>query len=106
MAATDCSAHESLRAFFINGDFVDGWLCAMTGGDAATQLMLFALIFGGVELALFVSTRSLVSPAVIAILFGGVMFAFVPATLVNLALVALLLLGGALGLLVAYRSGT
>jgi len=106
MVAATCSAHESLRAFFLDGDFVDGWLCAMTGGDAATQLMLFALIFGGIELALFVSTRSLIQPAIIAILFGGVMFGVLPATVTNLALVAILLLLGALGLLVAFRSGS
>lgn len=106
MVATDCSAHESLRTFFIEGEFVDGWVCAMTGGDAATQLLLFAVLFGGIELALFVSTRSLISPAIVAILFGGVMFGLLPATLTNLALVALLLLGGALGLFVAYRSGS
>lgn len=106
MVSANCSAHESLRAFFLNGDFVDGWLCSMTGGDVATQLMLFALIFGGIELALFISTRSVIQPAIIAILFGGVMFGLLPATLPNLALVALLLLGGALGLLVAFRSGS
>jgi hypothetical protein len=47
-----------------------------------------------------------ISPAIVAILFGGVIFTVVPATLTNLALVAILLLLGGLGLLVAYRSGS
>jgi threonine/homoserine efflux transporter RhtA len=78
----------------------------MTGGDAATALLIFGVIFGGIELSLFVSTRSVISPAIVAILFGGVIFSVVPATLTNLALVAILLLLGGLGLLVAYRSGS
>jgi len=49
---------------------------------------------------------AVISPAIVAILFGGVIFSVVPATLTNLALVAILLLLGALGLLVAYRSGS
>jgi len=49
---------------------------------------------------------TVISPAIVAILFGGVIFSVVPATLTNLALVAILLLLGALGLLVAYRSGS
>jgi len=64
------------------------------------------MIFGGVELALFVSGASIVIPSILAILFGGVMFGLLPATLVNLALVGVLLLLGSLGLLIAFRSGT
>ena len=45
-------------------------------------------------------------PSILAILLGGVMFGLLPATFVNLALVAVLLLLGSLGLLVAFRSGT
>jgi len=74
--------------------------------NAATALLIFGVIFGGIELSLFVSTRSVISPAIVAILFGGVIFSLVPATLTNLALVAVLLLLGGLGLLVAYRSGS
>jgi hypothetical protein len=70
------------------------------------MLFLFGVVFGGIELSLFVSTRSVVTPAIVAILFGGVIFTLVPATVTNLALVAILLLLGALGLLVAFRSGS
>ncbi len=106
MVAADCSAYPSLWEFFVSGDFVDGWICAMTGGDAATALLIFGVIFGGIELSLFVSTRSVISPAIVAILFGGVFLTLAPATLTNLALVALLLLLGGLGLLVFFRSGS
>jgi len=51
-----CDTYDTLREFFIQGEFVTGWDCVMTGGDPATQLMLFTLIFGGVELALFITT--------------------------------------------------
>jgi len=106
MVSADCSAEPTLARFFSSGEFIDGWICAMTGGDTATALLLFGLIFGGIELSLFVSTRSVISPAIVAILFGGVIFTVVPATMTNLALVAILLLLGGLGLLVAYRSGS
>jgi len=101
-----CSEYDTLREFFLEGHFIRGWDCVMTGGDPATQLMLFGLIFGGLELSLFVTTGSVVMPSILAILLGGVMFGLLPATFVNLALVAVLLLLGSLGLLVAFRSGT
>jgi hypothetical protein len=105
MAAMTCSEYGSLWEFFVNGYFVRGWDCAMTGGDVAAQLMFASVIFGGVGLALFVTTGSVVMPAVIAILVGSVIFALLPATLANIALVAVLLLLGGLGLLIAFRSG-
>ena len=101
-----CEEVDRISELWIDGQFVRGWECAMTGGDPAAQLMMFALIFGGLQLSLFVTTGSIVIPAVISVLLGGVMFAVLPATFANLALVALLLLLGALGLLVAFRSGT
>ena len=101
-----CSTYDSLREYFVQGEFMVGWDCVMTGGAPAVQLLLFTMIFGGVELALFVSGASIVIPSILAILFGGVMFGLLPATLVNLALVGVLLLLGSLGLLIAFRSGT
>lgn len=107
MTATNstCDAYDSLHEAFVQGDFITGWDCVMTGGDPATQLLMAALIFGGIELALFVQTASVVIPSIVAILFGGIMFGLLPATLTNIALVAVLLLLGALGLLIAFRSG-
>lgn len=104
--AVTCSEYESLWEFFLQGHFVRGWDCAMTGGDVATQLMFASVVFGGVGLSLFVTTGSLVIPSILAILFGGVILGLLPATLVNIALVAVLLLLGGLGLLIAFRSGT
>lgn len=105
MADVTCSDYPTLWEFFTQGHFIRGWDCAMTGGDAATQLMFASVIFGGVGLGLFITTGSVVMPAVLAILLGGAILTLLPATLVNLALVAVLLLLGALGLLIAYRSG-
>jgi hypothetical protein len=104
--AVTCSEYESLWEFFLQGYFVRGWDCAMTGGDVATQLMFASVVFGGVGISLFVTTGSLVIPSILAILFGGVILGLLPATLVNIALVAVLLLLGGLGLLIAFRSGT
>ena len=102
----DCDEVDSIPSLWIDGEWVAAWECAMTGGDTAMSLLLMALIFGGLQLSLFVTTSSVVIPAIISILVGGAMFALLPATLVNLAMVALLLLLGSLGLLVAFRSGT
>jgi hypothetical protein len=63
MVSANCSAEPTLARFFSSGEFVDGWICAMTGGDAATALLIFGVIFGGIELSLFVSTRSVISAA-------------------------------------------
>jgi len=103
--ATTCGTYDSLREFFVAGEFITGWDCVMTGGDPATQLFMAALIVGGIEVALFVQSGSVVMPSIVAILFGGIFFGLLPATLVNIALVAVLLLLGGLGLLVAFRSG-
>ena len=101
-----CEEVDTLRELFLDGYFVRGWDCAMTGGEPAAQLMFASVIFGGVGLSLFVTTGSLVTPSVLAILFGGVVLGLLPATFANIALVAILLLLGGLGLLVAFRSGT
>lgn len=101
-----CNEFDSLFEFFVEGHFIAGWDCTMTGGDPATQFMFFGLIFGATGLGLFVTTGSLITPAVISILLGGAIFGLLPATFVNLALVATLLLLGGLGLLVAFRSGS
>lgn len=106
MTGVNCGAYGKLWEFFVNGQFRAGWECTMTGGDPAMSLFLFAMIFGGIELALFVKDGSPLQPAVLAILTGGVMFGLLPATLVNIALVGILLLLGSLGLLVAFRAGT
>ena len=101
-----CEDYETLRDIFLDGYFVRGWDCTMTGGDVATQLMFASVIFGGVGLSLFVTTGSLVIPSILAILFGAVVLTLLPATFANIAMVAVLLLLGGLGLLIAFRSGT
>lgn len=106
LGGVSCGQYDSLREFFVNGEFIGGWRCVMTGGDPATELLFFSLIFGGLELALFVQSGSVVLPSVLAILLGGAIFGLLPATLVNIALVGVLLLLGSLGLLIAFRSGT
>ena len=99
----DCGEFETLREFFLEGYFVRGWDCAMTGGDSATQLMFAFVIFGGVGLGLFVTTGSVVLPAVLGILFAGVLFALLPPTVTNIALVVLLLLFSVAGILLVRR---
>ena len=100
-----CSEAESLTDLFIDGFFVQGWNCTMTGGDQGILLMFMTMIFGGVGMALFITTGSLAIPSVLGILLAGMLFAVLPATVVNLALVVLLLVLSSGGLLLAYRAG-
>jgi hypothetical protein len=104
--AVSCGDYSSLWEFFVEGHIIKGWSCTMTGGEATAQLLFASVIFGGVGLSLFVTTGSVVIPSVLAILFGSVVLALMPATFANIALVATLLLLGGLGLLIAYRSGS
>jgi hypothetical protein len=106
MTGVNCGAYDALWRFFTNGQFRAGFECTMTGGDPGMSLFLFAMIFGGLELALFVRDGSPLQPAILAILTGGIMFGLLPATLVNIALVATLLLLGSIGVLVYFRAGT
>lgn len=106
MTGVNCGVYSELWRFFVNGQFRAGFECTMTGGEPAMSLFLFAMIFGAVELALFVRDGSPLQPAILAILSGGIMAGLLPATLVNIALIGTLLLLGALGLLVAFRAGT
>jgi len=106
MTGVNCGAYSELWRFFVDGQFRAGWECTMTGGDPTMSLFLFAMIFGAVELSLFIRDGSPLQPAILAILTGGVMFGLLPATLVNIALVAALLLLGSIGVLVYFRAGT
>lgn len=100
-----CSEVDSLTDLFVEGFFVQGWNCTMTGGDQGILLMFMTMIFGGVGMALFITTGSLAIPSVLGILLAGMLFAVLPATVVNLALVVLLLVLSSGGLLLAYRTG-
>ena len=99
----DCSEWDSTWELFVEGYFVAGWDCAMTGGDSMLQLVFGMMIFGAVGLSLFVTTGSLLIPSILAILFAGVIFTLLPPTIVNIALVALMLSIGAAGILLTRR---
>jgi len=100
-----CSEVDSLTELFVDGYFVQGWNCTMTGGDQGILLMFMTMVFGGVGLSLFITTGSLAIPSVLGILLAGMLFALLPATVVNLALIVLLLVLSSGGLLLAYRVG-
>jgi len=83
----------------VEGWFRQGWVCAMTGGNQSSLLLLSTMLVGGVGLSLFIATGSLTIPAVLAILVGGVLLAALPATFINVTLIMLLLIIPAGGVL-------
>ena len=99
----NCSEYDRLWELFADGYFVAGWDCTMTGGDPMQQVLMGGIIFGAVGLSLFISTGSLLIPSVLAILFAGVIFALLPPTMVNIALVAMLLILSAAGIMLTRR---
>lgn len=86
-----CAEAESLRSLFIEGWFIRGWQCTMTGGNESTLLLLTLMIYGGVGAALFISTGSMLIPVVLSVLLAGILFVTLPATAANLVTIALLL---------------
>lgn len=100
-----CSETEQLFDLFIDGWFVQGWSCAMTGGDQTTELLFMLITFAAVGVSLFVTTGSLIIPSILGLLLAGMLFAVLPATAINVAMIVLLLVLSAGGLLVVYRAG-
>jgi len=88
---------------FVEGWFRQGWVCAMTGGNQSTLLLLSTMLVGGVGLSLFIRTGSLQIPAVLAVLTGGVLFVTLPATVTNVVAITLILVVPSITLL-AYKN--
>jgi len=103
-SAPSCSS-QPLLDFFVDGWFIKGWQCTMAGGNSATLLVLSLVIFGAIGLATFISTGSLAIPAVLGILLSGILFAVLPATALNVFVIALLAVLSVGGMLVTLRFG-
>lgn len=99
-----CSS-QKLLDFFVDGYFIHGWQCTMAGGDSGVLLVLSLMIFGAIGLATFISTGSLAIPAVLGVLLAGILFVILPATAVNIAVIALLAVLSVGGMLLTLRFG-
>lgn len=102
--APSCSA-QPLYQLFVDGWFVKGWQCTMAGGQSSTLLVLSLIIFAAVGLSTFIATGSLAIPAVLGILLAGILFAILPATAVNIAVIALIATLSVGGMLITLRFG-
>jgi len=96
---------QKLLDFFVDGFFIKGWQCTMAGGDSSVLLVLSLMIFGAIGLATFISTGSLAIPAVLGVLLAGMLFVILPATAVNIAVIALLATLSVGGMLLTLRFG-
>jgi hypothetical protein len=100
----DC-ASSTLIDLFINGYMIKGWQCTMAGGDSGVLLTLGLIIFGGVGLATFISTGSLAIPAVLGVLLSGILLTVLPATPINILVIALVAVLSVGGLMMTLRFG-
>lgn len=90
---------------FVDGWFVKGWQCTMAGGDPTVLLLLATLIFGAIGLATFISSGSLAIPAVLGVLLSGILLVVLPATPLNIFVIALVAVLSVGGLLLTLRFG-
>lgn len=102
--APSCSNAELLD-LFVDGWFIKGWQCTMAGGDPTVLLLLSTVIFGAIGLATFISSGSLAIPAVLGVLLSGILLAVLPATPLNILVIALIAVLSAGGLLLTLRFG-
>jgi len=102
--APSCGS-QPLLDFFVDGWFIKGWQCTMAGGSSSVLLVLTLVIFAAIGLALFISTGSLAIPAVLGLLLSGILFAILPATAVNIAVIALVATLSVGGMLLTLRFG-
>lgn len=96
---------QPLLDFFIDGWFVRGWQCTMAGGSSEQLLLLSLIIYAGLGLATFIATGSLAIPAVLGVLLSGVLLVVLPATAVNIMVIALLATLSVGGMLMTLRFG-
>lgn len=97
--------NAELLDLFVDGWFVKGWQCTMAGGDPSILLLLSTLIFGAIGLATFISSGSLAIPAVLGVLLSGILLAVLPATPLNILVIALIAVLSVGGLLLTLRFG-
>jgi len=98
-------ANAELLDLFVDGWFIKGWQCTMAGGDPAILLLLSTVIFGAIGLATFISSGSLAIPAVLGVLLSGILLAVLPATPLNILVIALIAVLSVEGLLLTLRFG-
>lgn len=96
---------QKLLDFFVDGWFIQGWQCTMAGGNSSTLLALTFIIWAAIGLATFIATGSLAIPAVLGVLLAGVLFVILPATAVNIAIIALIGVLSVGGMLMTLRFG-
>lgn len=80
-----------LQQAFLDGEFIDSLMCVYMGDDPAMQIMVPTAVYGVVLLAMFLSSDSIIIPAVVGIILGGVMLAIMPAPAMGVIAIAVAL---------------
>ena len=98
-----CTSNGS--ELFRSGEFMQSMACFFTqGGDPTLSVAVPLFMWAAILLAFYIATGSLVMPAVIGIIFAGVIFVSLPASATTIALVAILTLLSLGGLLLSLRA--
>lgn len=87
-----------------DGRFIDAIRWFLTnGGDPTLELVMPTAVYGGCLLAMFIFSKSLIMPLVIAIILGGVILATFPSNALTLVVLGLLFVLAAAGQLLTWR---
>ena len=100
----NCAQYDELRDAWTHGEFIHGFVCTY-GPDPALQLVFATIVFGTIGVGLFITTGSVIVPAVLAILLAGAVFVFLPPGIVQFALIIALFVVAIGGYLTAKGMG-
>lgn len=85
---------------------MDAIFCWMTNsGDPTLSIVVPTLIYGSILTGMFITTSSPLMPVVVSIILAGIIFAAFPATGLTIALITIMLVLSAGGLVLTWRLG-
>jgi len=85
----DCPT--DLQQAFLDGEFINSMMCVYLGDGPTMQVMVPTAVYGVVLLSLFLSSDSIIIPAVVGLILGGVMLAVMPAPAMGVIAIAIAL---------------
>jgi len=105
MTLTTCATDPAAQ--FVAGEWLNAVSCWLTGGGNPTLAVVMPLfMFGSVLVSMFIVGDSPLIPAVVSIIFAGVIFTAFPANAVTIVGVTVLFVVAIGGLALTWRLGS
>lgn len=98
-----CGTYPDEESAMLAGEFLQAIKCAFESSGLLTGSMVLFLVFAGIEIALYIHSDGVAVPGVVAILFAGVMVAFVPGAALQFGLAVLAIVVGLAGVIILRR---